>query len=180
MMNSNLYKWIPFFLIIILISCKKDPVAYKNKSQNKNTEEALIEVNRLLIKKDQEKIKNFINKKGWQMKQSKTGLWYEIHKSGQGDSAKQGLIATINYKCSLLDGTVCYTSDTDGPKSFLIGKGNIETGLEEGILYLREGSVARYILPPYLAYGLPGDGKKIPARAIIVYEIKLLSLKSPK
>jgi len=37
---------------------------------------------------------------------------------------------------------------------------------------------ARLILPPHLAHGLTGDGNKIPARAIIVYDIKVLKLSS--
>jgi FKBP-type peptidyl-prolyl cis-trans isomerase len=77
---------------------------------------------------------------------------------------------------SLLDGTECYNSDREGPKIFTIGRGGVESGLEEGILLMKEGSRAKFIMPPYLAHGLPGDGKRIPARAIIVYDVELISL----
>jgi FKBP-type peptidyl-prolyl cis-trans isomerase FkpA len=116
---------------------------------------------------------------GWNMTETETGLWYGIISEGSGELAVQGKVATINYTLSLLDGKLCYSSQESGPKQFLIGKGNVESGLEQGILYLKQGSKARLILPPYLGYGLPGDGKKIPARATLVYEIELLSISNP-
>lgn len=180
MINLPVDKYLLIILILSFLSCGRNQETSYEQVPQKNTNDKLIEINRILIQKDQKKIKDFIELKGWKMTKTKTGLWYEILKPGRGDSAKQGHIAKINYECSLLDGTVCYSSNTEGPKTFLIGKGNIETGLEEGILYLREESKARFILPPYLAHGLPGDGKKIPARAIILYEIELLSLNYPE
>jgi FKBP-type peptidyl-prolyl cis-trans isomerase len=54
----------------------------------------------------------------------------------------------------------------------------VESGLEEGILLLREGDKAKFILPPHLAHGLLGDDNKIPARSIIVYDLELLSLEN--
>jgi FKBP-type peptidyl-prolyl cis-trans isomerase len=95
---------------------------------------------------------------------------------GEGRKAKEGFWATINYKVYLLEGTECYSSDNDGPKTFQIGRGGVEAGLEEGILLLNEGARAKFIMPPHLAHGLPGDGHKIPARAIIIYEVELVRL----
>jgi len=100
-----------------------------------------------------------------------------ILKKGNGDKAEIGRIAEINYKIKLLDGTTCYDSDSLGSKIFTIGSGHVEKGLEEGILYLCEGDRARFIMPPHLAHGLIGDENKIPARAIIIYEAELLSVK---
>jgi FKBP-type peptidyl-prolyl cis-trans isomerase len=66
--------------------------------------------------------------------------------------------------------------DNDDPKTFLIGQGGVESGLEEGILLLQEGDKARFIMPPHLAHGLIGDRDKIPARATIIYDLELVSL----
>ncbi len=59
----------------------------------------------------------------------------------------------------------------------MVGKDNIESGLHEGILYLHVGDEATFILPSHLAHGLLGDNKRIPPKASVLYEIKLLSLK---
>lgn len=52
----------------------------------------------------------------------------------------------------------------------------MEAGLEEGILMLRTGDKARFILPPHLAYGLFGDEEKILPRSTIVYEVKVIEI----
>jgi FKBP-type peptidyl-prolyl cis-trans isomerase len=110
------------------------------------------------------------------MKTTETGLWYRIKKEGTGEKATKGRIITLEYKVSLLDGTVCYTSEKDGLKVFEIGHGGVESGLEEAVLMLNKGAEAVFILPPYLAHGLLGDENKIPARSSIVYEVKVLSI----
>jgi FKBP-type peptidyl-prolyl cis-trans isomerase len=176
MNRTNISRFLAILLILFGVSCRKSS---KNEHTGKNRQEVkqqLEDVNRILIKKDHEVIKGYVKRQGWNMSESPTGLWFEIIQEGTGKKAQAGLTATLNYKVSLLDGALCYDSQNKGPKSFLIGQGNVESGLEEGILLLSEGSKARFIMPPYLAHGLPGDGDKIPARTIIVYEVELLSL----
>ena len=166
------------FILVFATGCtsrqKKEPIS---DEQYRATKKKMVEVNRIMIKKDEQRIRGYIERQGLQMKETNTGLWYEIEKEGTGAMAKKGKIARIAYKVNLLGGTECYSSDTNGPKEFMIGKGGVESGLEEGILMLREGSKAKFIMPPYLAYGLPGDGDCIPPRAIILYEVEVLSIK---
>jgi FKBP-type peptidyl-prolyl cis-trans isomerase len=80
----------------------------------------------------------------------------------------------MDYECSLLDGTDCYSSKELGPKAVVLGRSEMEAGLNQGLRMLKPGGEAIFILPPFLAYGLPGDGKKIPSRAVIVYHITIL------
>ncbi len=164
-------------IALMFVSCRQKPSPQpQNYQPEKSYNDKLVEVNRALVKKDRQKIAGFVTRNGWNMTETDIGLWYEIIEKGDGDSAKEGMIANLSYTLSLLDGTQCYSSSTDGIKSFIIGKGDVETGLQKGLLYLTEGSKARFIIPPHLAHGLTGDGNKIPARAIIIYEIELLSL----
>ena len=79
----------------------------------------------------------------------------------------------FDYKCSLLDGTLCYSSEVDGQKEIILGRSGLEAGLEEGLRLLKPGAEAIFILPPFLGHGLLGDQKNIPARATLVYEIKI-------
>jgi FKBP-type peptidyl-prolyl cis-trans isomerase len=58
----------------------------------------------------------------------------------------------------------------------VVGQGEVEPGLDEGIRLLHSGDKARFILPPHLAYGLIGDENKIPARSVIVYDLTVLSV----
>jgi FKBP-type peptidyl-prolyl cis-trans isomerase len=99
-----------------------------------------------------------------------------IYKNGSGADAQTGKQATLNYKVWLLDGTLCYSSEKSGPKKFRIGQGGVESGLEEGVLLLKVGDKARFIMPPHLAQGLIGDQDKIPPRSCIVYEVELVQI----
>ena len=57
-----------------------------------------------------------------------------------------------------------------------LGSGGVESGLEEGILLLKLGDKARFIIPSYLAHGLSGDQDKIPPKATLIYTIKIIDL----
>lgn len=164
-------------IILLFLQCKSETKSI-TEEQVKETQKKLVSVNKTLVKKDRQKIIGYIKRHHLEMKESPTGLWYRIIRQGKGKKAKPGFWATINYKVYLLEGTECYSSEDKGPKTFLIGRGNVEAGLEEGILLLNEGAKAMFIMPPHLAWGLPGDGDKIPMRSIIIYEVELIKLSS--
>ena len=60
------------------------------------------------------------------------------------------------------------------PKELILGRSVMEPGLNEGLRLLKPGAEAIFIIPPYLAYGLIGDRKMIPSRAVIVYNVNIL------
>ncbi len=170
------YRIALLFIFIMLISCRNDEAGKTAVRDGDETEKALVGANRILVKKDAEKIAGYIKRRGWDMQETGTGLWYMYTVRGRGDEVQKGDLVTINYTVSLLDGTLCYSSEDKGPRQFKVGRGGVESGLEEGILLLREGDKARFILPPHLAYGLVGDDDKIPARSIILYEVELIEV----
>lgn len=163
-----------FFLVFFLTACQIKK-GEKNPSPAEQ-QEALVRINKYLVKKDADAIRGYIRRHGWKMTETQTGLWYEITEHGTGRAAETGKKATLEYELSLLDGTPCYSSDSLGNKTFIIGKGGVEPGLEQGVLLLHEGDRARFIMPPHLAHGLIGDENKIPARATIVYEVHLIQI----
>jgi len=108
------------------------------------------------------------------MIESPTGLWYQIINEGEGVILTDNVKVVLDYVCSLLDGTECYSSKTLGPKELILGRSSMESGMNEGLRMLKPGGEAIFIIPPFLAYGLPGDGKMIPPRAVIVYNVHIL------
>jgi FKBP-type peptidyl-prolyl cis-trans isomerase FkpA len=154
-------------------SCKSG-----NNEENSKTvivsKEDMVRANQFLVGKDMDLINAYIKRRNWQMDFTRTGLGFEIYENGTGIQVEKGSIITIDYTISLLDGSVCYSSDEDGPRSFRVGQGGVEAGLEEGVLMLREGDRARFILPPFLAHGLIGDQARIPPRSVIIYEVSVL------
>ncbi len=165
-------KYIYILIIIISLSSCKEKKNTPIKNWNK-IDKQLIEINKYLIDEDEERIESFIQRNDWNMKQTKTGLWYEITQQGTGDSIGENNLVTINYTLELLDGTLCYSSDSLGAKTFKVGYANVEAGLQEGVQLLTNGAKARFILPPYLAHGLVGDHNRIPSHAILVYYVEV-------
>ncbi|GAB4453075.1 MAG: hypothetical protein Fur0028_08590 [Bacteroidales bacterium] len=169
---------IAFLLIVLLVfACKHERPKPKSDEEVLAYKEPLVHVNKILVDRDSLRIVRFCERKRIQLTVGKQGLWYRIEHTGKGDSAKYGKVANIKYKVSLLEtGKICYCSDSAGIKSFVVGKDDVESGLDIGIRLMREGDKALFILPPNLAYGLLGDEKCIPARSIIIYEVELIKV----
>lgn len=182
MRSTNYLKVRPGLIMVLLlaflaISCKMNPGQENAPSYTPEEEkEMLLRINKFLVRKDIDLIKNYAGRRGWEMEVTESGLFYEIYEQTEGKSAELGMIISINYSLSLLDGTLCYSSEKDGPKEFQLGKSQEISGLEQGVEMMRVGEKARLIIPPHLAYGLLGDEERIPARSIIVYEIELLNV----
>lgn len=173
MMNKEILLIVAVFLFL---SCSRKQEPAISEADFRKTEEALIGANRLLIQKDKEKILEYMKRHQLSLTETESGLWYAINHKGSGYQAEAGNLVTLAYEVSLLDGTSCYDSDSLGLKQFVVGKGGVESGLEEGILLLNEGSKALFIMPPHMAHGVPGDGNRIPARSILVYQVELIKV----
>jgi FKBP-type peptidyl-prolyl cis-trans isomerase len=163
---------IVLFLFLSFVSCRdKGGEAQTGQRPGKNE---MADLNKYLVQKDRERIKNYIERKDLRMKESPTGLWYQILEEGNGKNFTDNDKITMEYDCSLLDGTKCYSSKELGPKEVVLGKSTMEPGLNEGLRLLKPGSRAIFIIPPFLAFGLVGDRKMIPSRSVIVYNVNIL------
>jgi len=165
-------------MLALSVYCKR-PVQYpegQEKSSSPETAETLVNINKYLVKRQQEIITSYVQRTGLKMEKSRTGLWYMIYEKGSGKKAGKDNIITLDYSISLLDGTLCDASKPGNPKSFRIGHGGVEPGLEEGALLLKEGDRARFIMAPYLAHGNFGDRDKIPAGEILIYDVFVISV----
>jgi FKBP-type peptidyl-prolyl cis-trans isomerase FkpA len=140
--------------------------------------EKLLEANKESITTENNQINKLVDSTGWKVVETATGLRYTLLEKGKGPRAIYGQIARIEFEVKLISGETLYSSEQTGPKEFIIGRGGVESGLEEGILLLRVGDKARLIIPSYLAHGLSGDQDKIPPKATLIYTVKLIELKS--
>lgn len=167
-----------FFLIIIscFYACRQKQLA-SEKGNGNIDDEKLIVVNKHLVVNEEEEINGFVNRYHWNVKQTPSGLRYVIYYKGNGAKVKEGKEVKINYTVSLINGTLCYSSSQEGPKIFTLGEGQVERGLEEGLMLLSVGDKAKFIIPSHLAYGLLGDQNMIPKRATLIYDVELLELK---
>lgn len=168
-----------FFFIFVMFSCvnndkpKYDQVVRHSVTQD-DINESLEEANRNFLIQEAGLINDYIEYHKLNVIQTGTGLRYQIHDQGDDDLIEEGDIITLEYEVRLLNGNLIYSSENDGNKTFLVGRGGVESGLEEAVLKLSKNSVATLILPAHLAYGLTGDGNKVPHRATLVYKIKVV------
>ncbi len=172
-------KRIIYFLtvfVFLIVACNNEEVTTQPRVQKRFIQDSLMEANQFLLQRDSELIQSYVDRHNFKMKITPDGLWYDIYKKSDGKKLHNGDIIRYKYKIELLDGTVCYSSDKDGIKQMKIGSSGKETGLGKGFLMMRAGEKAKFILPPYLAYGLVGDMKKIPARSALVYDVEVTEL----
>ncbi|MCX6256031.1 MAG: hypothetical protein NTV31_16380 [Bacteroidia bacterium] len=119
------------FFLSAFVSCKNN--SDKILTNTRPGKNEMADLNRYLVQKDKERIQNYIERKNLKMKESPTGLWYQIIKEGEGDIFTDNDKIILDYECSLLDGTKCYSSKKLGPKEVILGRSEMEPGLSEGL-----------------------------------------------
>jgi FKBP-type peptidyl-prolyl cis-trans isomerase len=113
--------------------------------------------------------------KDLRMIQTESGLRYLIISGGQTASEPpvEGQVVMLDVKTSLLTGRECYQADT----TFILGRSDLLSGLQEGVKLMRVKDKARFILPSYLGEGLLGKGS-IPPQAVLIVDAELLNIGS--
>lgn len=165
-------KWL---LLLVLFSCNTDD---KKKGLHepipeRKVKEQFVHANRELAEREAEAMDQYARRRKMPFVTTPSGIRYFVYKPSQsGDSIREGMLVSMDYTLSLLDGTVCYSSDEDGRKSLIVGQEEAESGLHRGLQYLKRGDKAVIIIPSALAHGLLGDLKKIPPHMPIVYHVK--------
>lgn len=169
-----------FFALVImvfLLSCNQAVDISTREKKPSSRSDSLIKFNQEFLIVENQYIEDYILRHELQMQKTGTGLRYQIIKHGNGVKAEPEKIVKFNYTVSFLTGSVCYSSKRDGPKTFKISRSTVESGLNEGILLLRVGDHAKFILPSHLAFGATGDHDQIPPRAVLVYDVEILEIK---
>ena len=109
--------------------------------------------------------------------QTESGLRYQIIQSGEGASPVIGETVSVHYKGMFADGKEFDNSVTRGkPIAFPVGQGNVIPGWDEGILLLKVGDKARFVIPSHLGYGSRGAGGVIPPNATLIFDVELVKV----
>lgn len=105
-------------------------------------------------------------------------LYVNDIKKGTGREAKVGDSVTVHYVGTLVNGVKFDSSKDRGqPFPLKLGDHTVVPGFETGIEGMRVGGVRTIHIPPLLGYGPNGRPPKIPANALLYFEITLLSVK---
>ena len=99
-------------------------------------------------------------------------------KVGAGRAAQSGDTVSVHYTGWLQDGTKFDSSrDRGTPFEFVLGRGDVIPGWDQGLVGMKVGGVRRLTIPPNLAYGAAGAGGVIPPNANLTFEVELLDIK---
>ncbi|GAA0877576.1 hypothetical protein GCM10009119_05440 [Algoriphagus jejuensis] len=132
-------------------------------------------------------IEAYVADKGLTASKTENGLYYVIEQEGTGEATTPGTTMHVNYAGYLLNGTLFDTSwpeiakanniFSEGrpyePLPVNVGMGQVIPGWDEGLLLLKKGSKAKFIIPSPLAYGEAGAGALIPANSVLVFDVEV-------
>ena len=107
-----------------------------------------------------------------------SGLRYVDNVVGDGPSPKSGQTVTVHYTGTLENGKKFDSSyDRGKPADFVIGRGMVIKGWDEGLMSMKVGGKRKLIIPPGLGYGPAGKPPDIPGNSTLVFDVELLGVK---
>ncbi|MBL7947420.1 MAG: FKBP-type peptidyl-prolyl cis-trans isomerase [Bacteroidia bacterium] len=153
-----------------LMACRQEQHRQPAEAELKKRME---NVNRILVEDESKTITDFITRHQFRMKDTGTGLRYEVIREGTGPVPGPKAEVTIVYSLYTLDGTQVYPADTLHPHVFRLGAAQHLKGVEEAVQLVKEGSRVRLVLPSHLAFGMLGDQDKIPGATPVYLDLEL-------
>lgn len=112
------------------------------------------------------------------IKPTRSGLYYQILKEGEGPLIKWADQVVVHYKGYFFDGQVFDSSyKKDKPLTFYVG--NMISAWNEGLQLLQKKSKALILAPSELAYGPQGFQNRkgqdvVPPNTVLVFELEVL------
>jgi FKBP-type peptidyl-prolyl cis-trans isomerase len=169
-------KW--FFVLLlalfVLSGCKEEEKQVRKPViTQKQIQEPMMVYNKEMMAVEDQQIDDYLKRRNWDFQRTETGLRYYIMDEGFGLKPLPGQTVQLKYKVSLIRGEEIYNSEVDGPKVFVVDKSEEVSGLHQMVQLMKLGATAKVVVPSYLAYGIPGDGEKVPRKATLFYEITL-------
>jgi FKBP-type peptidyl-prolyl cis-trans isomerase FklB len=107
---------------------------------------------------------------------TKSGVQYEVLKTGAGKQAALGTSVTVHYTGTKLDGSVFDSSVQRGqPADFPLREGGLIQGWIDAIPLMKEGDKWKLYIPSDLAYGERGN-QGIGPNELLIFEVELIKV----
>lgn len=116
---------------------------------------------------------------GYDIDTTELGIFYILHKEGEGPFPVSGDTCFLEYKGFLLDGTVFDASSNfakDSVWSFVYKKIDLIPGFDDGISLMNKGTELDMFIPSELGYGANGTGN-IPPYSTVLFSTKMHDVK---
>jgi FKBP-type peptidyl-prolyl cis-trans isomerase FkpA len=179
----SLFHVLQLLVLLLLLSCDSKtetvrkapgPTVTVPEIKEGAVRDQFIKANQQLMQKENDEMDQYARSHKMPFVRTPSGIRYHVYKpSAKGDSIRDSTWITMSYELRLLNGKLCYSSKTDGKKTFMVGHEDIESGIHKGVKYLKKGDKALLLIPSPLAHGLLGDMKKIPPQMPILYDVQI-------
>jgi len=147
----------------------------KAGSQPQQAAVSLGQKDRVVVAGNQESLKEAISQSVGEDGNLKRMIIDDI-KFGTGEEVKAGDKVKVHYVGTLQNGQEFDNSRKRGePFEFVVGKGMVIKGWDEGLVGMKVGGQRILVIPPEMAYGERGVGP-IPPNATLVFAIELIEI----
>lgn len=162
--------------------------AEKANTENMKMAEKVMEAKKVeQVKKDEDKIKEYLAKNNIQATRAPGGTYVQVIQPGTGAAIDTSMFLRVNYTGKTLAGKM-FDSNTDPAKGhvepFMVNMtndrsmGGVIEGWKDGMSLLKKGSKAKFYIPSALGYGAQGSGADIGPNEILVFDIDVLDIVS--
>jgi FKBP-type peptidyl-prolyl cis-trans isomerase len=111
------------------------------------------------------------------VKQTPTGLQYEVITEGTGPKPADTSVVKVHYEGFLLNGNgrpFDSSRERGEPTQFPLNQ--VIRGWTEGVQLMSVGSKYKFYIPYQLAYGEQGSGEAIPGGSLLIFEVELIDI----
>ncbi|MDR1792017.1 MAG: FKBP-type peptidyl-prolyl cis-trans isomerase [Bacteroidales bacterium] len=166
--------------LFVLVACSGDeqPTAhvYPVATPSYTTQDNVV-ANKEIVRREAEDAALLAARYGWDLQRTETGLCYQIvNPKNGGVKPKPRDRVQLKGKICTPKGDVVYDYKKDGIKEFVVDGSEDAVGLHELVQLLKTGQKVNAIIPSYLAYGINGNGGRIPAYSALVCELELVNI----
>ncbi len=106
---------------------------------------------------------------------TESGLQYKVVRQGDGPRPTLEDQVKVDYRGTLIDGTV-FDSSYERGEPIVFKLGSLIPGWQEGIQLMPVGSKYQFFIPGNLAYGERGAGAPIGPNKTLIFEVELLDI----
>lgn len=129
-----------------------------------------------LIAEEKVILRQYMKDNGIKGIETESGMFIAVTKKGTGEQPQPGSEVSVHYTGKLLNGEVFDSSVGRGtPIRFKVGVGQVIRGWDEGILTMKVGEKAIFLIPSPLAYG-ERDMGEIPSNSPLIFEVELMEI----
>lgn len=146
----------------------------------------ILEDNKDQLAKDDKTISDYLAKNNIKATKTEWGTYIAVQNEGTGEKLGANDIAMVNYTGKSIDSTNAFDSNTDPafghvqPYSVNLGMiqpgAGVITGWNDALLHMKKGTKATVYIPSTLGYGKNGNGPKIKADDILVFDMEVVDV----